>query len=223
MWKTNMVRFRPLILHDITWGCLTKWNPKPPWHIITHWNSKFGARPILRQTWQWRYGHPSRNGSLHLYPPDIHPIDNIPPFGGKNTGTCRRSGSTPLHGTRQISATAAYLWTHLGTTEASEVPTTCGHIMALLSYLPLSQWKAPGTMFNGKVPWRKSTIINDQTWDLTNNGNRMGTVYGMPFTAGYFVGNGRDGPQSIGGTLRKPHYSESPRIMGHTPAALGPH
>ena len=81
-------------------------------------------------------------------------------------------------------------------------------------------------MFNGKIPWRKSTIINDQTWDLTNNGNRMGTVYGtvygMPFTAGYFVGNGRDGPQSIGGTLRKPRCSESPRIMGHTPEGLGP-
>ena len=143
MWKTSMVRFRSLILHDITWGCLTKWNPKPPWHIITHWNSKFGVRPILRQTWRWRYGHPSHHGNLHLYSPDIHRIDNIPPFGEKNNGTCRRSGSTPLHGTRQISATAAYLWTHLGRTEA---PTTCGHIMALLSYLPLSQWKAPGTM-----------------------------------------------------------------------------
>ena len=43
-----------------------------------------------------------------------------------------------------------------------------------------------------------------------------------PFTAGYFVGNGGDGPQSIGGTLRKPRCSECPRIMGHTPEALGP-
>ena len=55
----------------------------------------------------------------------------------------------------------------------------------------------------------------------------MGTEWAQymasPFTAGYFVGNGGDGPQSIGGTLGKPRCSESPRIMGHTPEALGPH
>ena len=44
---------------------------------------------------------------------------------------------------------------------------------------------APG-LFNGTVPWRKSTIINDQTWDLTNNGNRMGTVYGIPLHSWVF-------------------------------------
>ena len=54
----------------------------------------------------------------------------------------------------------------------------------------------------------------------------MGTEWAQymasPFTAGYFVGNGGDGPQSIGGTLRKPHCTEFPRIMGYTPEALGP-
>ena len=224
MWKTNMVRFRPLILHDITWynmGLPHKMEPQTP--MSYHNSLKQQVRGAL---------HTETNMAI-IGGMVIHPIMGIfiyihriftglitsPHLGEKNNGTCRRSGSTPLHGTRQISATAAYLWTHLGRTEA---PTTCGHIMALLSYLPLSQWEAPGTMFHGKVPWRKSTIINDQTWDLTNNENRMGAVYGMPFTAGYYVGNGRDGPQSIGGTLRKPHCTEFPRIMGYTPEALGP-
>ena len=230
MWKTNKVRFRSLILHDITWynmGLSHKMEPQTPmaYHNSLKQQVRGAPHTETKHGNYRRYGHPSHHGNLHLYPPDIHPIDNIPPFGEKTMAHVDEVVPRPCMALGKPRQPAAYLWTHLGSTEAAEAPTNGGHIMALISYLPLSQWKAPGTMFHGQVPWRKSTIINRQTWGVNSNGNRMGRVYGMPFTAGYFVGNGGDGPQSIGGTLRKhrwPRCSESPRIMGHTSEALGP-